>query len=277
MGKMTEKTPNKNNQQNLWKKVFGFLLIIAGVICFSYLFTSTCQPGEACATGHNITGQGFWAFTLAALTDSINPCALAVLLILLEGLVLIRKRIVITGLSFVFGIFLSYLLIGLGLISGLNLIQNADLFHLIVALIAILVGILNVKDYFWYGKWFRMEIPIKWRPRMGQILSQATGPLIALLAGILVSFFELPCTGGPYLFALGILKGETLLTTTLPYLLYYNLIFVLPLILIILAVHFSYLKIEKTEKWRKKNIKLLHLLAGIIMIGLGSWLFFTSI
>ncbi len=249
------------------------LVIMAGV----YLITKACALGYQCQVPYQINGQGFWPFTLAALTDSINPCALAVLMILLEGLVLIRQRVLTTGFAFIFGIFTSYLLIGLGLISGLNFIQNTELFHIVVAVIAILVGLFNLKDYFWYGKLFRMEIPINWRPKMGQFLSKATGPAVAFLVGLVVSAFELPCTGGPYLFALGILKGESLMSTTLPYLIYYNLIFVLPLIIIVLAVHFSYLKIEKTEEWRKQNIKLLHLITGIVMIGLGSWLLFTSI
>lgn len=262
-----------NNLIKLALFILTTLVIMAGV----YLITKTYASTYQCQVTYQISSQGFWPFTLAALTDSINPCALAVLMILLEGLILIRQRILVTGFAFIFGIFLSYFLIGLGLVSGLNFIQNTDLFYIIVAAIAILVGLFNLKDYFWYGKIFHMEIPINWRPKMGQFLNRATGPAIAFLTGFIVSAFELPCTGGPYLFALGILKGESLINTTLPYLIYYNFIFTLPLILIVLAVHFSYLKIEKTEKWRKKNIKLLHLITGIVMIGLGCWLLFTSI
>ncbi|GAH13541.1 unnamed protein product, partial [marine sediment metagenome] len=117
----------------------------------------------------------------------------------------------------------------------------------------------------------------EWRPRLGQTIQKATQPLIAFGIGVLVSFFELPCTGGPYLFALGLLKGEVLTGSTVLSLLYYNLVFVLPLLIIVFAVHFSYVKIELTENWRKKNIKLLHLISGIILLGLGTWLLIISI
>jgi cytochrome c biogenesis protein CcdA len=258
------------NKKGLINLIY-FLLVNTGIIFIVYLIWHYYQPCYQCvAGGYNFSEGGFSMLTLAALTDSINPCALAVLMILLEGLVLIRKNVLKIGFAFVIGIFLSYLLIGLGIVSGLELIDNSNLFHQIVAVIAILVGIFNIKDYFFYGKLFHMEIPTKWRPKMGTILQKATTPIIALVVGFVISAFELPCTGGPYLFALGLLKGQDL--PTVWYLIYYNLIFVLPLIIVILAVHFSYVKIEKTEQWRQKNIKLLHLIAGIVMLALGVWL-----
>lgn len=214
------------------KKTALFVLIIAAVAIIAIFLARLYQPCETCEAGYASGQAGFWALTLAALADSINPCALAVLMILLEGLVLIRKSIVKVGLSFVFGIFFAYFLIGIGLLSSFTVINNAQIFHLIVAILAILVGISNIKDFFWYGLLFKTEIPLKWRPKLGQTIQKATQPLIAFGIGVIVSFFELPCTGGPYLFALGLLKGEVLTSSTIFSLMYYNLLFVLPLLII---------------------------------------------
>ena len=52
-------------------------------------------------------------------------------------------------------------------------------------------------------------------------------------------------------------------------LIYYNLIFVLPMILITLIVYFGYSKVEKISGWKERNIKLLHLIAGILVFGIG--------
>jgi cytochrome c biogenesis protein CcdA len=253
-------------------KIISFLLIVVTTVFLALWLTQLLQPSYYCKTGFSFSQGGFYTLTLAALADSINPCALAVLLILLEGLVLIKRSVFKVGLSFVGGIYLAYLLIGLGLFSGFELIKDGQLFHQIIGGLAILVGILNIKDFFWYGKLFRMEIPTNWRPKMGSLIQRANQPVIAFLMGMVVSLFELPCTGGPYLFALGLLKGESLQLTVLPYLLYYNFLFILPLLIVILTVYCSYVRIEKIDQLRKKNIKLLHLIGGIVILGLGIWL-----
>lgn len=257
-------------------KLAQFLLLTALVSLTAFYLTKTYMPCVECQTGPGLIQFSFLPLTLAALADSVNPCAIAVLMILLEGLIMIRKNILTVGFSFIFGIFLAYLLIGLGLLSGLTLFDDTTLFHQIVAIVAIIVGVLNIKDYFFYGKFLKMEIPDSWRPRLGQTIQKATTPIVAFLIGLVVSLFELPCTGGPYLFALGLLKGQAIDLTLILSLIYYNLVFVLPLILIILAVYYSYVRIELTEEWRKKNIKLLHLISGIILLALGTWLISIS-
>jgi cytochrome c biogenesis protein CcdA len=59
-----------------------------------------------------------------------------------------------------------------------------------------------------------------------------------------------------------------------PTLLFYNVVFIIPLILIVFAVYFGVSSIEKAEAWKEKNLRALHLVAGIIMIALGVWVFF---
>lgn len=229
-----------------------------------------CLPPEIkCFTLPVITG--------AAFVDSINPCAIAVLLILLETLILTggRNRALKVGLSFIFGLYLAYLIFGIGLFSVLSFRSLAPYLHKAIGGLAILVGLLNIKDFFFYGKGFLMEIPRSWRPTLGSILRKAISPVGAFLIGFLVCLFELPCTGGPYIFALGILAKQTTKSLALLILLYYNLIFVLPLLLITGLVYFGYSTVERATEWKEKNIKLLHLIAGIIMFGLGIWVFLS--
>ena len=114
-----------------------------------------------------------------------------------------------------------------------------------------------------------MEIPRKWRPTLKNLLSKATSPISAFLMGFLVCLFELPCTGGPYIFILGLLAEKTTRLAAIPVLLLYNLFFVLPLVIIILLIYAGLTNIEKATEWKERNIKLLHLIAGIIMLILG--------
>ncbi|MFA5010060.1 MAG: hypothetical protein WC553_02420 [Patescibacteria group bacterium] len=222
-----------------------------------------------------LTEPTFWAITGAALVDSINPCAIAVLVLLLTGLLSIKSQrtILFTGLMFILGLFVAYYLVGVGLLGAIHLTGVAPILHKLVAVIAVLIGLANIKDYFWYGSLgFVTEIPRRWRPKIKDLLSGVVMPWTAFGAGVLVTFFELPCTGGPYLFTLGLLGEGFSWLSALGILLYYNLIFVLPLVAILLAIYWGYSTATRTAAWKDSNIRILHLIAGVIMLGLGVWL-----
>lgn len=214
--------------------------------------------------------------TLAALVDSINPCAIAVLVILMMALLASGgpKRALKAGIAFSISIFISYLLFGIGIFSLLKTVIGlfAEIkiyFYIIIGLLAVGVGIANIKDYFWYGKLgFVWEIPRSWRPTVKSILKKVTSPVGAFLVGFVISLFELPCTGGPYLFVLGLLAEKTAFFTALPLLIYYNLFFILPLIVVTILI---YKGMETTEidAWKERNIKRIHLITGIVMLALG--------
>ena len=220
-----------------------------------------------------------WAIAGAAIVDSINPCAIAVILILLTALMISsgdKKRALYGGLAFTFSIYITYFLFGLGLLQIIALTNIAGIIAKIVGVIALIIGLANIKDFFFYGGGgFVMEIPRKWRPTLKKILNGVTSPLGAFFAGFVVTLFELPCTGGPYFFVLGLLSQAEKMISIIPTLLFYNLVFVLPLIFIVFAVYFGFSSVEKAEAWKEKNLKVLHLVAGIIMIALGVWVFFV--
>ncbi len=208
----------------------------------------------------------------AALVDSINPCAIAVLLILLSALLVTgeRKRALKAGIAFTISIYIVYFLFGLGLFSALQVTGLSYWFYKFIGLLAIIIGILNIKDFFKYGAGgFVMEIPRKWRPSLQRLLRSVTSPIGAFFMGFLVCLFELPCTGGPYIFVLGLLAEKTTRLIATPILLIYNLFFILPLIIITLFVFWGFTTVEKAKAWKERNIKLLHLIAGLIMIALG--------
>ncbi|MFH1511585.1 MAG: hypothetical protein ABIF10_07895, partial [Candidatus Woesearchaeota archaeon] len=101
------------------------------------------------------------AVVTAALVDSINPCAFAVMIFLLVYLsgMGARHRIIKVGLTYIAIIFLVYFFSGLGL---LQVIQTTGLTRIIyntAAAIAIVAGLINIKDFFWYGKGISLSIP----------------------------------------------------------------------------------------------------------------------
>ncbi len=214
----------------------------------------------------------------AALVDSINPCAIAVLLILLGALMLSspNKNLALWGgLVFTLAVYIGYFLFGLGLVSAFYFSGLASWVNKIVGALAIAIGLANLKDFFFYGAGgFVMEIPMSWRPRLKGFLNKITSPWGAFLAGFVVLFFELPCTGGPYFFVIGLLSQAESLTKIIPVLLFYNLVFVLPLLAIIGLIYWGKSSVEKASKWKDKNIRILHLIGGMIMLALGLWVIF---
>ncbi|MFA5184426.1 MAG: cytochrome c biogenesis protein CcdA [Patescibacteria group bacterium] len=209
----------------------------------------------------------------AALVDSINPCEFAVLLILIATILASgnKKRALLSGLAYSASIFISYFLMGLGLYSVVSSLGTPTIFMKIIGGIAILIGLFNVKDYFWYGKVFLMEVPLSWRPRLKSLVKSITGPLSAFLIGFLVSLFLLPCTSGPYIVILGMLGHSETFMKAVWLLLLYNLIFILPMIIISIGMYFG-MNVEKAEETRNKNLRILHLIAGVIMVIMGLFL-----
>lgn len=211
------------------------------------------------------------AVIAAAAVDAINPCAFAVLIILMSTVLTAGtgRKALQTGIAFATSIFISYFLMGLGLYKALSFGNLSHLFYEVIGWVAILLGIFNLKDYFWYGKGFLMEVPLSWRSTMKRLIKSVTSPTGAFLIGFLVSLFLLPCTSGPYIVILGMLSKSATQARAILYLVLYNLIFVLPMLLISYAVYRGY-DPNKAEEIRQRRLRLLHLIAGLIMIGMGT-------
>ena len=223
----------------------------------------------------------------AALADSINPCVFGVLIFLLAYMTAVFKnkaKMLFAGLIYIAAVYITYLLIGIGIFTAAYTAGIAIQFYWFAALVAIAAGLVELKDYFWYGKWFSLQmIPgaaerIKKYSSLMQKL-ETKHPMLSLaiapLLGIFVVFVELPCTGAPYLAVLGLLSaGEY--ARGIPLLLLYNLIFVLPLFFIVGLVYIG--KTSKAlEKWRKENRGLMRLGIGLFLLALGAYMIWSIV
>lgn len=216
----------------------------------------------------------FWA----AIVDAINPCAFAVLILLVATVLSSkgRKEGLLSGLLFSLSVFISYFLMGLGIYKAIGAFNLPQIFSIVIGGVAIIIGLANLKDFFWYGKGFVMEVPFSWRPKMKTIITKVTSPLGAMGAGFLVSLFLLPCTSGPYIVILGLLAQKEDLMRSITLLAIYNLIFILPMVIITIGMYLG-VRAKRLENWRQQNIRLLHLVAGSIMLFIGIYLIYTWI
>lgn len=212
-----------------------------------------------------------------AVVDAVNPCALAVLVLMLTSILTYnprdKRRILLTGLAFVASIFVMYFFYGLVIIKFFQTIQVLTSVKIwiykFLGIVAILLGILNIRDFLKYKPGgFLTEMPMFLRPRLKKIISGITSPKGAFGVGIFVTLFLLPCTIGPYIICGGILSACELVEI-FPWLLIYNFIFILPMLAIIGLIYLGLRKVEDVSAWKEKNIKYLHLIAGLIIFGLG--------
>ena len=206
-----------------------------------------------------------------ALGDSINPCAIAVLIFLITFLISIRKRgrqLLAIGLVYIFFVYVTYYFAGIGLLATLKALEITQIIYRLSAVVVIVAGLINIKEFMWAGRGFSLAIPTSKKPVIKKYIREASIPA-AIALGILVSFFELPCTGAMYISIIALLAEEVTLVQGRLYLLLYNLVFVFPLILILFITHFS-LSSETINTWRKKNKKWMRLLMGVSMVVLGA-------
>ncbi|MCH8003168.1 MAG: GAP family protein [Nanoarchaeota archaeon] len=208
--------------------------------------------------------------TTAAI-DSINPCAIGVLILMISVMLAGKqstKRMLLLGGIYVSAVLVVYLLAGLGLMyyfSTLPLVL-AEYISIAVGVLIIIAGLLEIKDYFWYGRWFSLSIPPVFAKMIHNYTSKTTIFGVIFL-GAFVSAVELPCTGAPYLAIITLLSQNFDFTAFL-LLVLYNIIFVLPLIIILILVA-SGMKLHEIKKWKQANRSYMRLLIGLLLIALG--------
>ena len=205
-----------------------------------------------------------------ALIDSVNPCAFAVLVFLLLSIITLesRRRVLAVGGAYIAAVFIFYLLSGIGLFTVVQQFGFSSILFRAAAVLAILLGLVNIIDVIRKNEGFILAIPASKKEMIERYIHKASLPA-AFALGILVGIFELPCTGGIYLAILGMMSKTLTFSEGLPYLILYNLIFVLPLVAILLIVAFG-LSPEKVNSWRLENRRMLRFVIGLAMIAIGA-------
>lgn len=211
----------------------------------------------------------------AALVDSINPCAFSMLFLTITFLFSLgrdRKSVIKIGLVYILGIFLVYISIGLGVLQALSFFNVPNGLAKIGALALIVFAGIGLINEFFPKFPIKLKIPQSTHGVLAKFIEKASVPS-AFVLGILVGMFEFPCTGGPYLFVLGLLHDNETFVSGFAYLVYYNLIFVLPLA-IALAGATNAKVAEKIDILRRQETRRSRLILSLIMIVLGAMIFF---
>ena len=207
-----------------------------------------------------------------ALIDSINPCAIGVLILLISIMIALKtkKEMLFYGLMYVLAVFVTYVLAGFGILYFLSSVPLyiSEYISILVGSLIIIAGLIEIKDFFWYGQGITLAIPPERAKQIHEMTKKITLPGVIFL-GIFVAGVELPCTGAPYL-AILLLLSQNFNFAAFLMLILYNIIFILPLIVILFMVNFG-IKIQNIKRWKQNNRMYMRLAAGVILIFLG-WL-----
>src|SRR3989344_781803 len=226
----------------------------------------------------NLSREGTWLLPLvliSAILDSVHPCSFSILLItiaFLFGIQMSRKKILELGGTYIAGIFTAYFLIGLGILKVLHLFNTPHFMGKLGATILIIFGIINLLNRFLPKFPIKLKIPGVAHSTMSKLMDKASFPAVFGL-GFLVGICQFPCMGGPYLMVIGLLKDQVTYLSGFGYLMLYNLILIVPLI-VVLFISAKKEMVDKVQIWKRDNMDGLKLWAGVAMIIIGILIFF---
>ncbi|MCX8190911.1 MAG: hypothetical protein N3D78_01855 [Candidatus Aenigmarchaeota archaeon] len=221
--------------------------------------------------------------TLLSLADSVNPCVISLLTVMIATLASMsvsRKDIIIRAIVFTLVVFVTYFSLGLLIYFGYSFFYSisvaSNVFHYLkIFLVSVLLiaGFINIRDAI-LGKKSIFSVPEFTKGAIKKLLTY-TSLLATILLAATVTLVELPCTGLFYLGLISFLHSvQQNFFSTLLILFYYNVLFILPEILIILLLVRGLEPKVIREKIYKKHRRLMRFLVGLSLIGLAAVIWF---
>jgi len=267
-----------------------------------YSTTETVPPWEK-VKEKDLTAQDrliarFQSFGLAAvavsgLIDGINPCAFATIIFFISYLTLIKRKgreILWVGGIFTLSVFLTYFLIGTGalkMITSLSFLPLVrKIFILVTAALALILGVVSLYDYLQFKKKgttkdAKLQLPSFLKNMIHSAIRKnvklSNYILMAAVTAFIVSLLELACTGQIYLPTIMFISTiPDLKVNALFYLLFYNLMFVVPLVLVF---SFTYWGTTSTQ-WAaltQNNFGKIKMAMTLLFFGLAGLLLYSGI
>ncbi|MBU2522898.1 MAG: cytochrome c biogenesis CcdA family protein [Nanoarchaeota archaeon] len=208
---------------------------------------------------------------VAAIADSINPCAIGILIFMVGFLMLSsgknKKRTLKIAILYIATVYIVYYLAGMGILQILSKLSFLRVINYIFGAGIAILGMINIKDAIENKPDGTLAIPTSAKPLIERWVYRASIPA-AIILGIIVAAVELPCTGGAYLAILTLMANTVTRSTAMIYLAIYNFIFVLPLILITLLFIFGF-EAQTLQGWLDKHKRKSRAIMGATLLAIG--------
>lgn len=215
--------------------------------------------------------------TATALANGLNPCGIGMLITFLGYLLVFGGRgkekgwLIKTGMVYIGTVFVTYLLLGLMFYQAAFYMQRwwlAGAFKQILGGVMVIGGLIQLKDVFWQDSPIHLRMPKVGFEKISKLMAK-TSTGVTILIGILTTVFSTPCMLPLYVGTTAVIARSGLpMISVLGYFLYYNLIFILPLIVILVSMIGGKQVVEMKE-WEHKNTTWMRLLLGIALVVMG--------
>ena len=228
----------------------------------------------------------------AGLLDGVNPCAFATIIFFVSYLAAMERKgreIIFVGSAFTVAVFLTYLLVGigvLGFVHSLGIVRTfSRLVYLATGVFCLVLAFLSIYDLYRIKQGrledMALKLPEVLRRRVHKTIREGANVRNyvwgAFVAGFFVSLLELACTGQAYLPTIIFVAGiPELRINAVGYLILYNLMFIVPLVIIFLLVFYGTTSLQLAGLLRR-NVALVKLLTAVLFFALGGWLLVTMI
>jgi cytochrome c biogenesis protein CcdA/thiol-disulfide isomerase/thioredoxin len=216
-------------------------------------------------------------FITTGVISGVNPCVFSVLIFLMGTIALTgsRSRALAIGVTYIATVFLVFFVSALAVVQFVRIVgaSNLQLTKTAIGIFLLVVGIVSIKDFFWYGRWFSFKIPTFTKHSISYL--GKTGSFIAIIGlGFIATIAALPCTIGPFTyFSTTYLTSMTAMQNNL-YTALFSFAFVIPMIIVFLAIYAVKVGTDTAEEWRMKSARYMRLVAGLLMVTFGLLLVF---
>ena len=228
----------------------------------------------------------------AGLLDGINPCAFATIVFFISYLSLVgrsRKEMLVAGGAFASAVFVTYLMLGMGLLKFLSFLNEfsvvAKCVYLAAAIGTFTLAFLSLYDAIKAKqgkvKEITLQLPKSLKQRIHKVIREQTRTssviIGALVIGFAISALELVCTGQVYLPTITFVMGvEGMRTNALAYLILYNMMFITPLLIVFGFVYWGTTSMQLGGVLQR-NLMPVKVGTAALLFGLGMWLLLSVV
>jgi len=238
--------------------------------------------------------KSFGALTVAAagLVDGLNPCAFATIVFFISYLAFVGRKgrdILLVGAAFTLGVFLTYTLVGFGLLKAVQALPFMATLgrwvYLAAGVLAFVLAVLSVNDFLAARRGnldeMRLKLPTAWRKQINKVIRESSRVrafvAVAFATGFVVSLIELACTGQVYLpTILFVMSVPSMRARGISYLMLYNVMFILPLV-VVFGLAYAGTSSQRMAAFVNRQTATVKLLTAAIFFVLAVWLLYSVV
>lgn len=216
---------------------------------------------------------------IAATVSAFNPYTIGVLILLASAVYgngRQSRHVLGLGVVYALTLFATSLLGGVALLYLYSLLPvvAANYLTLGIGILVVVAGLLEIKDFLWYGKGISVGLPQLATRNVKALTKNRPGLASAALLGMFVAVIDSTAASAPYFAAIAALRGN-FDATSIGLLTLYSGVFVFPMIVLLILI-VNGVRVSTLQRWKEDAKGRMRLAVGLLLIALGWALILTT-